>query len=99
MHMAELPDDFSQASQLEIEFVKEFGVPFQSVANVDNLTNESYDDGVYHYINTQTKDVYSYDMFKRKWLEKNKKKDEVLKRFPAVVSANHPERLKRIGRF
>ena len=80
MYMAELPDDFSQPRQLELEFVKEFGVPFQSVANVDYLTNVSYDDGVTHYINMKTKDVYSYDMFKDKWLEKNKKKDEVLKR-------------------
>jgi hypothetical protein len=76
MHWAE----FNQESQLEDEFVKEFGVPFDSVTNVDVLTNSSYDDGVTHYINMQTKDVYSYDMFKRKWLEKNKKKDEVLKR-------------------
>jgi hypothetical protein len=76
MHWAE----FSQASQLEIEFVKEFGVPFDSVVSVDVLTNASYDDGVTHYINTKTKDVYSYVTFKDKWLEKNNKKDEVLKR-------------------
>jgi hypothetical protein len=80
MYMAELPDDFSLARQLEIEFVKEFGVPFDSVTNVDNLTNQSYDDGVHHYINMKTKDVYSYVTFKDKWLEKNKKKDEGLKR-------------------
>ena len=94
--MAELPDDFSQASQLEIEFVKEFGVSFQSVANVDNLTNESYDDGVHHYINMQTKDVYSYVTFKDKWLEKNKKKDEVLKRLVEFDLSTVPKDKRRI---
>lgn len=79
MHWAELSDDFNRPRQFEIEFVKAFGIPFQSVTNVDNLTNESYDDGVDHYINIKTKDVYSY---KNKWLEKNAKRDEVLKRLP-----------------
>jgi len=86
MHWAELPDDFNRPRQFELEFVKVFGVPFQSVTNVEDLTDESYDDGVEHYINIETKDVYSYKTFKRKWLEKNAKRDEVLKRLSGSVN-------------
>lgn len=88
MHMADLPDDFSQQSQLELGFTKAFGAPFDSVTSIEELTSEAYDDGVYHYINTKTKDVYSHDMFKDKWLEKNAKKDEVLKRLPGCGVTN-----------
>jgi hypothetical protein len=83
MHMADLPDDFSQKSRFELEFPRVFGVPFESVTSVDALTSESYDDGVYHYINIETKDVYSYDTFEHKWLAKNAKKKSVMKRLPA----------------
>lgn len=82
MNMADLPDDFSQRSRFEVEFPKAFGVPFDSVTSVVELTSALHDDGMSHYINTKTKDVYSHDMFKNKWLEKNKKKDEVLERLP-----------------
>ncbi len=80
--MADLPDDFSQKSRFKLEFPEAFGVPFESVTSVDALTSASYDDGVYHYINIKTKDVYSYDTFEHKWLEKNAGKKSVMKRLP-----------------
>ena len=81
--MADLPDDFSQKRRFEVEFFNLFGVPFDSVTSVDVLTSASYDDGVYHYINIKTKDVYSYDTFEHKWLEKNAGQKTVMKRLPA----------------
>jgi hypothetical protein len=86
MYMTDLPDDFSQQSRFEVEFPKAFGVPFESVTSVDALTSVSYDDGVYHYINIKTKDVYSYDTFKHKWLEKNAGKKSVMKRLTNMFS-------------
>ena len=86
--------EFSQPRQHEIEFVKEFGVPFDSVKSVDALTNKSYDDGVHHYIDMKTRDVYSYVTFKDKWLEKNKKKDEVLKRLVDHQNREIEERIR-----
>ena len=86
MHMADLPDDFSQKSRFELEFPDAFGVPFDSVTSVVELTSELHDDGMSHYINTKTKDVYSHDMFKNKWLEKNAKKETVLKRLTNMFS-------------
>ena len=85
MHMADLPDDFSQKSRFELEFPEAFGVPFESVTSVDALTSESYDDGVYHYINIKTKDVYSYDTFEHKWLEKNAGQKTVTKRLTNML--------------
>ena len=72
MHWAELPADFNRPYRFELEFTEMFGIPFQSITNIKD------DDGVTHYINTKTKDVYSYDTFKRKWLEKNVNRDSVL---------------------
>ena len=74
MNMFELPSDFNKPSRIEVDFVKVFGIPFQSVTGIEG----SYYDGVYHYVDTKTKDVYSYDTFKRKWLEKNANRDSVL---------------------
>ena len=83
--MADLPDDLSR---FEVEFFNLFGVPFDSVTSVDVLTSASYDDGVYHYINIKTKDVYSYDTFEHKWLEKNAGQKTVMKRLPGCGVTN-----------
>jgi hypothetical protein len=84
--MADLPDDFSQKRRFEVEFFNLFGVPFDSVTSVVELTSELHDDGMSHYINTKTKDVYSHDMFKDKWLEKNASQKSVMKRLTNMFS-------------
>lgn len=86
--MADLPDDFSRQSQLKIGFRNTFGIPFDSVKSIEELTSELHDDGVSHYVNIMTNDVYSFDMFKDKWLEKNAKKDTVVKRLPKCNVTN-----------
>lgn len=78
--MTDLPDDFSRQSRLELGFKQAFGIPFNSVTSIEELTSELHDDGVSHYVNQMTNDVYSFDMFKDKWLEKNAKKKTVVKR-------------------
>ena len=51
-------------------------------------TSELHDDGMSHYVNIMTNDSYSYDMFKDKWIEKNAKKETVVKRLPKCNVTN-----------
>jgi hypothetical protein len=88
MNMADLPDDFSRQSQLKLGFTQAFGIPFDKVTSIEELTSELHDDGMSHYVNQMTNDVYSYDMFKDKWLEKNAKKETVVKRLPKCNVTN-----------
>lgn len=51
---------------------------FKDVVNVEDITHTSYDDGLFHYINLLTKNVYTFDSFDELWLEVNTHKDEVI---------------------
>jgi len=61
-------------------FEELFGLPFISVVNYENLCEELDDDGIYHYVDLLSKDVYSYDTLEDVWLEKNVYRDDILQR-------------------
>ena len=48
-------------------FEELFALPFNAVINIQNTD----DDGIYHYIHIDTKDVYSFDTEDNVWLFKN----------------------------
>ena len=62
------------------QFEAIFNLPFTSVTDITYLEYECYDDGIYHFINQETNDVYSFDTDENEWLEMNTHKDEVLNR-------------------
>ncbi len=60
------------------QFQNKFGLSFNDVVNILDIGADTYDDGIYHYINLTNKDVYSFDTDDNIWLEKNLHKLEVL---------------------
>jgi len=60
------------------KFEEKFNILFNIVINVEDITHTSYDDGLYHYINMLTKNIYTFDYFEEEWLEVNDCKDEVM---------------------
>ena len=65
---------------MDIQFKNKFGLPFNNVINIESMGADTYDDGIYHFIDIVKKDVYSFDTFDEIWLEKNLYKLDVLNR-------------------
>ncbi len=60
------------------QFQNMFGLSFNDVKYIQDMGVETYDDGIYHYINLSNKDVYSFDTDEEVWLEKNVYQTDVL---------------------
>ncbi len=61
------------------EFEKKFNISFTDITNINDLgVIWSYDDGLYHYINTINEEVYTFDSDEECWLEKNANRTDVL---------------------
>ena len=63
-----------------ILFQNIFGLSFNNVINIEDMGGDTGDDGIYHYINIITKDVYSFDTDDEIWLEKNLYRSDILNR-------------------
>lgn len=49
-------------------FEDKYNILFKTVINVEDITHTSYDDGLYHYINLSTENIYTFDYDEEKWL-------------------------------
>ena len=69
------------------QFEKMFNQKFDSVIRMEDIgiAVDVDDDGIFHYINLESKDVYSFDTFDNIWLEKNLYQDDVLHRLNIPV--------------
>lgn len=69
---------------MEIIFIKQFEeifkLPFNDVVNIQEMGVDTDDDGIYHYIYIDVKEVYSFDTDNNVWLEKNLYKNDILQR-------------------
>lgn len=62
------------------QFEEIFKLQFKSVVNVEDMGADTDDNGIYHYIDMLSKDVYSFDTNDDVWLEKKFYKNEILLR-------------------
>jgi hypothetical protein len=46
-----------------IQFEEIFKQPFNRVVYIQDMSAETNDDGIYHYVNILLKDVYSFDTY------------------------------------
>jgi len=60
------------------QFEQLFKISFKNVVDIESIPCDTYDDGIYHYIDLVNKDVYSFDTNDDVWLEKNMYKTEIL---------------------
>ena len=69
---------------METIFIKQFEeifkLPFNYVVNIEDMSADTDDDGIYHYIHIALKEVYSFDTDENVWLEKNLYKNDILQR-------------------
>lgn len=59
-------------------FETKFELPFAAVIATSKMNGISADDGIKHFINPSTLDVYSFEDFDEAWLPKNAHQQEVL---------------------
>lgn len=71
------------------DFSDKFGISFGSVKNIEDMGADTYDDGIYHYVDLTTKDVYSFDTNDDFWLEKNEHQSDVLGRLKFIINSNN----------
>ena len=75
---------FQEPSLLQPEWIKDFedkfGLPFSSVKNIMDIGADTNDDGLYHFIDIVTKDIYTFDTNEDEeyWYTKNEMKEEIL---------------------
>lgn len=66
---------------VEDSFEEQFGIPFDTVIDVNELGLGSSDNNICSFMDLKTKNVYSYDIEAGMWLEKNKYQAEYLAEF------------------
>lgn len=59
-------------------FENKFGLSFLDVTGITDFVSDSNDDGIYHFINLSTYDVYSFDSDEEVWLDKNLHQAEII---------------------
>lgn len=62
------------------QFEAKFGVKYTTLLDYQTTEGDQDDDGMYHYIDLTTLNVYTYDTFDEVWLDVNINKDDILKR-------------------
>ena len=60
---------------METIFIKQFEeifkLPFNKVVNIEDIGADTDDDGIYHFIDSTLKNIYSFNTDNTVWLEKN----------------------------
>jgi hypothetical protein len=67
---------------MEKRFEILFGLPFNNITCIFEINSnvDTYDEGVWHFIDLTNNDIYSFNTYSMDWLEKNVDKDDVLYR-------------------